>query len=794
MSTQASKIGKTSVSLKYDNILHWLFDGDDVRSTSMAGITSNRFVENFDGNKLAYIILNPEVIPKRPGARDSVPLELYFDEADFITSEGASHTITRYRQSPLKIGRCLSSNRGQGMLREARYIIFYDYYKDYDIANCHPVLLSQLLKAMNIPHPNLEYYIENRKECLQEFMDRGISRDEAKRKFLVATYGAGDKTLLDGGVTERFVDFVKEVRGIAEYMRTHFAGIESRISDYKAKQANRKAGRTSKCDYLTDGCILSYICQHMEANVMAVMFNCLKKVDKKLALQSIIQHDGCMIPKDLDHVAWMKLCHNALKEKGVSVNIEYKPFERVELHGYDPSVNYVAMISRGGKGCVNATSCFDPEDHYYFHDFIAGITSIRPGQSAHVYTMHYIMDNFDRCVKIVGHNMFYTRENDETIEMCTGIPQHWSQFYIWVCVDGGSAQVTFSNFYARNRYLFGRLKSLNHLWNDSHSEKLQLKPRFLGIPNGERDMAKLEIFKKHTLDVICAGHMENYMYLMSWLAHCFYRPNIKSQKIIIISGGQGSGKSLWFNIISRSLFGSQVCLENVQGLQGLLDKDNYRFLNKKLLCVNELIQWDGNTASNLGRLKDFVTEDEISVKKMYCNVRVEKAYYELIGLSNHDDVIRLEQSDRRFFMLKTDDKYIGNAEYFKALHSCISCPELGNALAYELKAHLVDGFEQIRPPMTSIKREVLEISSGYVREFTEAVIEAGEKGLFLYAPDKDGWYVSTHELYKKYCEENGYRPRDWKLSAKKSLENIGWTFKRTSVTTIGKPPATISSA
>lgn len=782
------RIGKQSVYNSYKTILDWLFEGDDIKPTCLYGMTSTVFSEMFNANKLAYIILKPDSLPKRESARDQVPLDVYLNNAECVSHAGSSFTQVKYKQSACKIGRVYGNNSGQGMLREARYVIFDGIYNDFDLKNAHPVLLSQLLTALEINHPHLRNYIDNRDACLKTMIDIGLTRDEAKRKYIMAIYGAGDKSLTETACSEEFLDYVREMRGISEFMRERFCSIAKRIEIHKSKQHGR-GGRPATTASPLDGSVLSFICQHMEVNVLALMYKCLKTLNKKASTECILQHDGIMIPKSVDHESWIDLCYSTFKQHGFSAQIELKPFDNIELKGFDQEVNYIEELCLSSSTLVRATNSFDMDDEYCFHHFLHGVASIPNSLRVAENTLQYIAANFDRVCKIVGANTYYIRDNKTTVSCETGIPSFFSHFYVWSKTDNGVCHIPFNNFFIKNIKMFSRLDDVNPLWNDTSNQRLlQLKPGFAADPHGLHDKDKLAIFKKHTLEVICAGDMNSYIFLMQWLAHVFYKPNIKSQKIVIISGGQGSGKSLWFNIISRSLFGSQVCLENIGGLQALLDKDNYRFLNKKLLCVNELIQWDGNVSSQLGRLKDFITEDEISVKKMYCNVRVEKAYYELIGLSNHDDVIRLEQSDRRFFMLKTCDSYIGDTEYFKALHSCMSCPEFGNALAYELKSHIVDGFEQIRPPMTAIKRDVLEISSGYVREFTQAVIEAGENGLYHYAPDSDGWYVSLRELYNMYCHKNEYPSRNWN-GVRKSLERLGWAFMRTSAARLSKPPA-----
>ena len=66
----------------------------------------------------------------------------------------------------------------RGALCHGRYI-------DYDMVNCHPVLLVHICKSRNIPCRQLERYMSNREEHLKALMDDlDCTRDDAKFLFL----------------------------------------------------------------------------------------------------------------------------------------------------------------------------------------------------------------------------------------------------------------------------------------------------------------------------------------------------------------------------------------------------------------------------------------------------------------------------------------------------------------------------------------------------------------------------------------------------------------------------------
>lgn len=114
-------------------------------------------------------------------------------------------------------GRLFSVGSLQGLTGLFRSLIFRGMNAtDIDMVNAHPTILRYICKKHNIVCPNLEYYINNRDQCYNEFS----SRQEGKRAFLVSTNT--DKRIKTHSNTLKQYDaemkrLQKEIIGLEEY-------------------------------------------------------------------------------------------------------------------------------------------------------------------------------------------------------------------------------------------------------------------------------------------------------------------------------------------------------------------------------------------------------------------------------------------------------------------------------------------------------------------------------------------------------------------------------------------------
>jgi len=78
----------------------------------------------------------------------------------------------------------------QSMCREIRHTIANENYVDIDIENCHPVILNHLCEKFNFVKTNLNYYVNNRDQCLK---DLKVPKEQAKKVYL---------SLINGGKSD----------------------------------------------------------------------------------------------------------------------------------------------------------------------------------------------------------------------------------------------------------------------------------------------------------------------------------------------------------------------------------------------------------------------------------------------------------------------------------------------------------------------------------------------------------------------------------------------------------------
>ena len=85
----------------------------------------------------------------------------------------------------------------QGVSAWVRRLVAHRFYRDFDIANCAPVLLSQILAAHQLACPRLQHYNENRDALFVRYAHLGTRR-ELKQLFLTVIHmGAADTRIAE---------------------------------------------------------------------------------------------------------------------------------------------------------------------------------------------------------------------------------------------------------------------------------------------------------------------------------------------------------------------------------------------------------------------------------------------------------------------------------------------------------------------------------------------------------------------------------------------------------------------
>jgi len=198
-------------------------------------------------------------------------------------------------------------------------------------------------------------------------------------------------------------------------------------------------------------------------------------------------------------------------------------------------------------------------------------------------------------------------------------------------------------------------------------------------PTAKPRAGNCDILKAFLLNIICAGSSVTYSYLLRYLAHMLQQPEEKPGVIIVLLGGQGTGKGTFFRLL-RAIWGRTTI--QVSDIQEVIGQFNAVLERHFVVCMDEAL-FSGDKKA-LDRLKSLVTEPTCRIEQKYQPARTIDSYHRFFAASNHDHFAHVEQDDRRFVFLRVSDDAKGNHRFFSQLSKAIDDPDVIDALVYEL--------------------------------------------------------------------------------------------------------------
>ncbi len=291
------------------------------------------FNEKPNLNKLAFLLCNLKRVEElyREDAHNQVSLEKYYN----AWNEDLNCVLVKYTQTTGLNGRYQAEHSlsGQGMVREARHII-YDEYTDIDMKNAHPNIILWICDYLNalyehngdkikIDCEKLREYINDRdnklktivtkaklagKETIkrvkavkdkngedkEEMQEITIDTSYVKTYILKIMYGCGEKAIneLCKEAREGFLEeMIKENKQIAHKLYYIFKPFSERCIERRVSQEK---------DYNHESGTLSHLCQYVENQLLLRMLQILvdNVNEERDAYKTILCFDGLMIHND----------------------------------------------------------------------------------------------------------------------------------------------------------------------------------------------------------------------------------------------------------------------------------------------------------------------------------------------------------------------------------------------------------------------------------------------------------------------------------------------------------------
>lgn len=169
------------------------------------------------------------------------------------------------------------------------------------------------------------------------------------------------------------------------------------------------------------------------------------------------------------------------------------------------------------------------------------------------------------------------------------------------------------------------------------------------------------------LEVICDGDESAHDYLIRYLAHALQCPGEKPGVMIILLGGQGTGKGT-FGRILHSIWGATYL--QVHKVDAVTGNFNASLEGALWVFLDEALFVGDRRSSD--SLKSLVTEPVILINQKHQPARQSRSYHRFVAATNAEHFKFTERDDRRDFTLRVSEDRKGDLDYWKALYREIS--------------------------------------------------------------------------------------------------------------------------
>lgn len=208
---------------------------------------------------------------------------------------------------------------------------------------------------------------------------------------------------------------------------------------------------------------------------------------------------------------------------------------------------------------------------------------------------------------------------------------------------------------------------------------------------------------------LCNNDAAVFKWLRRWLAYPLINVGAKMETSVLChSDVHGSGKSYFFDVVMRSIYGEYSRTVGQAQLEGQYND----WMSKVLYCVYEEVLSRSQRYSHTGTIKQTITGKTVRIEKKFMSGWEEANHMNAVFLSNEVMPLPVEPSDRRFLVIWPEKKL-----YEQLQRGVDEDLRNGGAAAFYrllLNTSMQDADEEYpfdehtKPPMTEAKARLIE--------------------------------------------------------------------------------------
>lgn len=576
-----------------------------------------------------------------------------------------------------------------------------DLVWDVDMVNAHPTILLNIAKKQGWACAELEHYVTHREAVLAEVMEaKKLNRDDAKTAMLAVFFGgSGDE------IKPKLAAYVAEIKKLQVNLmkeHPHEAAVVRR-----SKNPN-KVGATC-----------AWILQTHERKALLAIHRELVRNGRQM---STYKHDGGHVVRLTDEEEFdaglLRKCEAAiLKDTDMDIKLAVKPLATDLVLEERESATEAALA----KLICERDPIMLEHPHCIRYNAMDGV--------GYIYRKPHDFEQSFRAEKV-------KLEDGDMKSVATLWLDYPKQRR--ACREDFVPPPLLIHSANINTWPGFPWERTPELTND---EIVTLRPQ-------------VDLILDHIIESFCGGDTVSAEWFLRLLAKKLQQPGIKQNVAVLVVGRQGAGKDVILaNFLRDRLFGSKTTGGTLAHKFSTFKEmfENFTFeRGSKLMWHVEDVK-PSNFAAHMEDIKQAITGQTTSFAHKGIDNQTMQDFSTLF--MSADQVLPLDESDRRVAVMSASDKQKHDPAYFARLVAAIENERVVKLFAQRLLQIDVKDWHAYRNlPRTQLKRDFEAIGRCPVISWLS---ETAEKKTADEAPKEMITKTDALEMYVAWCEANG---------------------------------------
>ena len=225
------------------------------------------------------------------------------------------------------------------------------------------------------------------------------------------------------------------------------------------------------------------------------------------------------------------------------------------------------------------------------------------------------------------------------------------------------------------------------------------------------------------LNLISGGDKEIFDYIEKWIAHLIQKPYEKPGICIVVQGEQGVGKDTYFDFVGRML--GEYFFNTARASEDVFNRFNGH-LKKTLLLKFEEASFMTNKQHD-SALKSLITCEKQAYEDKGAGIIKLDSYVRVVMTTNAEVPVPIEQTDRRFMLVKASSERMGDLEFWKSTHAVLNKKSTLEAYYMYLLNLDISNFNPRDRPITEYYETVKESFIPYHAQYFQRCIEESQE-------------------------------------------------------------------